>query len=471
LRQPALPISPTSDEIKQEAATMETTTTPAVAKEATNSNLSSSSSLMRLRKYVQTHFGKSKNQANRLVNQGYVTINGQVVTDTARLVSDSCVVLVPFGGETTEITSSLSHETIGEPVHVVDKPNGNNVRLGGMEIAIVAEWSIPPTESLPQSTQPLNAPISIVVAWKPVGLRTLGHFGKHGGKTTGASETLESLVSFKLGKAYYSWTRLDTGCSGVCMLSPTPPPSSNLPGLRLQHHLTFLVHGRAPDNWRQGTIIDLPIHYVQRWSKRRRAEPTSSKEKRDTAESESRMTCNDVGGMRHCQDASNESEPGHSIEAESSSIHSQGDEPDHHENNSLQQPESEIEIPNETPKSLKVHIKLLEETTDPSAPVLSTIRLETGLTVSGIANLICFSMRHNFGLRVVGDRFSRREDSQLLPRSIRNRIKQKLCMSCTHVGISSCLSTEGSEQEHEYSSPIPDKWRASFWQAFLQNTD
>jgi hypothetical protein len=69
-------------------------------------------------------------------------------------------------------------------------------------------------------------------------------------------------------------------------------------------------------------------------------------------------------------------------------------------------------------------------------------------------------LRTQLKLRVVGDRFSNREYAKL-PRPMRNRIKQKICLGCT------AMSYNGDE----WLRPVPDKWYAAFWDDFMKKSD
>jgi hypothetical protein len=108
----------------------------------------------------------------------------------------------------------------------------------------------------------------------------------------------------------------------------------------------------------------------------------------------------------------------------------------------------------------KATIVLLEQTAPVGTiiPALSTLRVTTNCRSSGLASILSFYLRKTHNFPVVGDRFASDEYSQL-PRSMRQRVKQRLCMSCTELRL-------GSSGEHA-SVPIPSKWSAKHWQNVL----
>ena len=89
---------------------------------------------------------------------------------------------------------------------------------------------------------------------------------------------------------------------------------------------------------------------------------------------------------------------------------------------------------------------------------LSTIQLDVLENLSGIGSLLAYALRKQCDLRIVGDRFSNKE-YMVLPRSIRNRLKAKICLGCTAI----------TYHGRKYEYPIPDKWRTDYWMTFLNN--
>jgi hypothetical protein len=97
---------------------------------------------------------------------------------------------------------------------------------------------------------------------------------------------------------------------------------------------------------------------------------------------------------------------------------------------------------------------VLEQTT--GQPALSTIMIHTNLTTPGIAGTVSYYLRKVTNHAVVGDRFAGQE-YLTLPRYMRNRIKQKVCLGCIRVETAT-FSTQ---------VPLPSKWSASYWQEQL----
>ena len=383
---------------------------------------------LRLRKYVQLHCRKSKNQANRLVTQGFVTLNGEVVTDTARLVSLLTDTVRIVENDATEHELCTHHADQGL-VDAGKKADACHMILGGIDIAIKARWSV---RGIPNT---LEDPLSLVVVWKPVGVRTLGHVG------TGS--TLESLVTRQLKEEnqpqpqshqqqpflnnYHSWTRLDTGCSGVCLMARdiTLDQQEAESMFSLTHTFTMLVHGHWKDveHEQDSFHAQIPLHYIQRWKKRKRPQGV--------------------------QENGEEQQPG----------------------NGTNDAECKEKSLSSTSPAISARFRVVEKTTrSESIPVLSTLQMEVdGSPPSGIASLISFYLRHDHGLRVVGDRFSRKEDAQYLTRSMRNRIKQKLCLGCLQIDVQRVDDGRADGQKFSFAEPIPEKWSAEYWESFLLN--
>ena len=301
---------------------------------------------VRLRKYIQQHFDKSRSAASKLINSGKVSVNDEVVTDSARLVLQGFKVAINDSPEKAQGSSTSSP-------------------LTSIEIETVARISD-----------------SVQVVWKPVGLRTKGFF----------PGTLEDLMARQEGKVRMeSYTRLDTGLSGLCVVHEvfSSPPAS------VQHHFTALVMGDLPSSPNPLDLRLLPEKY-RRWSK------ATEDHVKDASTEEG---CPNSKAVMHI--------------LESCSIDVQGGNAD---------------------ESL----------------TLSTIQLDVVDNLSCIGSLMSFALRKQFDLRVVGDRFSSKEYVKL-PRSIRNRIKQKICLGCTSITL------DGRVIEHN----IPVKWKAKYWQGFL----
>ena len=309
-------------------------------------------SSVRLRNYVQKTFGKSKSASTQLILTGRVSLDGKVVTDSARFVLTSSLVELSAVKEDLEKGGTgTSSRTPSTPIEIV-------ARLG----------------------------TSLRVVYKPVGMRTKGHF----------AGTLEALVSHQEeeGKIVYeSVSRLDTGLTGLCLLhdQTVEPPAP------VRHRFTSLVMGEVHDSFWTGVDIVCKTEKLRRWRK------GADKGSRKTDEGES-------------------------------------------------QPRAKLRV------IQTCSVKTSES--DEDNIVLSTVEIDITQNLSGIGSILTYNLRTQLKLRVVGDRFSNREYAKL-PRPMRNRIKQKICLGCT------AMSYNGDE----WLRPVPDKWYAAFWDDFMKKSD
>jgi hypothetical protein len=117
---------------------------------------------------------------------------------------------------------------------------------------------------------------------------------------------------------------------------------------------------------------------------------------------------------------------------------------------------------------------------------MTTLQIVTSDPSSGS---ICHLLRQ-LGFPVVGDAFSKRE-YYTLKRSIRNRLKDKLCIGCFKVDIDQRYGDDNEttqrpqqqqqqQQQHEHkpasddevitiTKDIPEKLSALYWERFLGN--
>ena len=338
LRSPAA--TPCDVELVQNAHQISTTVVPESS--STDSILKSA---VRLRKYLQHNFGYTKTAASKLIASGKVTLDGQVVMDSARLVYETSEVKVE-NSET--VAAEVSSPTIS--IRVVER--------------------LDPT---------------LCVVWKPVGLRTKGQF----------SGTLEDVLARQEGKERYeSLTKLDTGLSGLCLLvEGTASNTLECP----RHQFTALVLGEVNTLWEnEGAELHLQTEKCRRKTSKKTSTQDSQKiEQERTYKATFRV-----------------------IETCSIDVQNSGKE---------------------------------------GNVVLSTIEMSVADSLSGIGSMLTYALRKQFDLRVIGDRFSNREYGQL-PRPMRNRIKQKICLGCTAISFG----------QHVFEAPVPDKWKASYWFDFLR---
>jgi 23S rRNA-/tRNA-specific pseudouridylate synthase len=168
----------------------------------------------RLKWYLRHSFGKdaglSKQQCERMIKIGRVALNSTVVVDSGRFLhtGDKMIILPE---------PSTADGTISESVVMV-------------EIHRESE--------------------NVVVAFNPVGMRTIGSF---------SAQTLEMVVSAQTRESFKAVSKLDTGCCGLCVLSRDGAAVKEVSRV-----FTALVHGRVPDSW-NGLSLPLPIESMRRW--------------------------------------------------------------------------------------------------------------------------------------------------------------------------------------------------------------
>lgn len=214
--------------------------------------------------------------------------------------------------------------------------------------------------------------------------------------------TLEFRVSQQQGCNYESLSNLDTSSSGVCVMMPQASLKLRS-SPKIIHYLVVLVHGAVPDSWYPN--FENAVSIQRKWKQKKRKH-------------------NDHEGSSGEGFLSND--------------------------------------------SCTITIVPLERITDthsndktPSNPsvCLSTIRIQTE---HPSAASICQWMRH-LGYPVVGDMNCRKEYLQL-KRSIRNRIKNKLCLTCSQVQWTD-ESTGRCTQVPMVDPLIPEKLSAVYWES------
>lgn len=222
------------------------------------------------------------------------------------------------------------------------------------------------------------------------------------------SGTLEFQVSQQCRMIYESLSALDTSCSGMCVLM-TQDSRKNRPPPRIQHSLLALVHGRIPDEWYPYRERTVQIH--RKWKPKKK--------------------------RKHSDDGEGETSP------------------------------SSLE-------STKIFILPVERTTESedgasashSSLRLSTIRIQTEYPS---AASVCYWMRHE-GYPIVGDTNCRQEYLEL-KRSIRNRIKTKLCLTCVRVEWMDEANVNETIKVPTSKLPIPDKLSANYWESNFAGPD
>jgi hypothetical protein len=248
---------------------------------------------------------------------------------------------------------------------------------------------------------------SILVVWKGAGIRTRGMFAGGGGR-----DTLEYMISKQEGCNYTSLTHMDTGCLGLCALSKSEEIETTQ--CRIQHVISALVHGTVPDSWCNSPLqVRIPIQ--RQWKRKKR--------KRTDQAQQSIPLSSGTEAPSPFVSVEENFEGGDVEEGEIMDLHC-------------------------TERSSNMSGDL----------ALSTLSLRVATPSS---SSLCLYLRKQ-GYPVVGDRFCRREYLSL-KRSIRNRLKDKLCVGCFQLE----LSHAGGDDDNlvVVSKDIPDKFSARFWEA------
>lgn len=227
-----------------------------------------------------------------------------------------------------------------------------------------------------------------------------------GMRTKGAIPgALEYVVSQQEGMSYESLSKLDTSCPGLCVMMSQAYLKQQSEPITIQHSLLVLVHGHVPDDWFPQHQLSMTLQ--RKWKQKKRK----------------------------------------------------------------YNPEEEAADNVSPPDTSTITIVPLERTDNDTlsgdtasgatSTCLSTICIQTD---HPSAASICQWMRQ-LGFPVVGDMNCRREYLHL-KRSIRNRIKNKLCIVCHQVQWHADDSSPGrGPVKVPLSDPgIPDKLSAKYWE-------
>jgi Domain of unknown function (DUF2431) len=185
----------------------------------------------------------SNSDWNRFIKEGGVSVNGALAMDTGRILQE---------GWTIELKLPLNSRSLNVYTTVFAKAdgcssNGNNAP----GLLVVGKWS-----------PSFSSENTIFVVWKPVGMRAIGSFDTGTLEETFSRQQQEQQLShpqqpLKFGNhgqhspvalKYTSFSRLDTGCSGLCVLAPTGVWKEY--DVKIIHTFTALVHGHVRMNGR-----------------------------------------------------------------------------------------------------------------------------------------------------------------------------------------------------------------------------
>lgn len=290
-----------------------------------------------------------------------------------------------------------------------DTIEGNNSRETTVsEITKVASKKAPTIEIVQRAHS--RCPLQWLVVVKPSGMRTKGNF----------PGTLEYTVSEQLGAQHWSLSSLETSCPGLCVMIPAheslPKPSDSCfkDGtlyMSVSHTMTALVHGPLT---REMIPFGCPaeLELEAKWRNKKRK---------------------------------------HALEEPSSESQQVGP------NDAIKKVPAMVDL-----KEYFVESQKKESDSEIQTTALSTVEIATDFPSS---SAICRWFRE-IKKPVVGDSFCKQEYSKL-QRSIRNRIKNKLCIGCFRVSIFLIGAPNLPKDAPIIELPIPDKLSAKYWERFL----
>ncbi len=331
-------------------------------------------------------FVTSKKHCETLITSGRIFINNLVALDSSRILKIDDVV-------------TLRNDDKGN-LCLVEPPKSH-----GVDIVKV----IPTT----------HPSIKIIVAYKPVGIRTIGTF---------SSQTLEMIVTQLLVQqeskndvSCNSLSKLDTGCSGLCVLLAAVTEIVSLERSDLisdiKYTFTALVHGSVPAYWDKGMYIKVPETKSRQWS-------------------------NNNNSSSNCADSDEQ---------------------------------FRVEV-SPTPKvegnwlfiKCQDRFSYCDYLQPHASSNLSTLTVKSNFDAGRLSNLLCFLLRKT-GFPVVNDRFCKHELS-ILPRIMRNILKNKLCVGCFSVDITIVDDIRNEMKLTSVGIEPHSRTLCSYWKETLTST-
>jgi hypothetical protein len=393
----------------------------------------------RLRRFLQhVAFPKlARKQCDKLVTDGMILVNGSVAVDRSRILKEKDVVAL-VNGEGEKRSKSSGEGSAPQ-----------------VEISIVARYP-PLNGDSPGTAGSAVTRDCILVVDKPVGVRTKGIYE--------SARTVEQVVSRRMEARFESLSSMDTGIRGLCVMRLANVGNNILRDVRVQSEFTVLVHGHVPTEWNEGSPAEVPILSIRKFDRKiTKLDFQHGSDAANELMSDPNMTMEEKDTERVCD---------HRMEGSSCSEH----------------------------QSWTMRITCVERTClkrrqhdDKAAPAMSTIKISTSCTASGLCRAIILYLRKR-RYPVVGDRLCQRE-YQSLPRSFRNRLKKRLMIGCFSVellslnendaGVSSTSSIQGKSAREETICQedlfdklsdnhsfhcrldIPEKFSAAYWQQFF----
>jgi ribosomal 50S subunit-recycling heat shock protein len=293
---------------------------------------------------------KSKKQCEDAIKAGRVFVNRTVAMDTGRIVHKN---------DTVTLIEKFEPATVGA--------NTSDELQSGVKII---KQLVPDQNGIP----------SLVVLYKPVGVRCVGQF---------ASDTLEMIT-----QSYYerrfgsanthcqSLSKIDTGCAGLCALKIGDSKSSNSCPSKIMYTFTALVHGSPAEDWKTGVYVSVPTNGCRNWKRQKTAKDIANETLFTVTQSKLDL---DSALYIQCTDT--------------------------------------YSIPNDRNS-------------------ISTLVVKSSHDDGRLANTIAFTLR-KLGYPVVNDRFAKRESSAL-PRRMQNLLKQKVCIGCYQVDIMDAVTQKSN---------------------------
>ena len=315
---------------------------------------------------------KSKKQCEVAVKEGRIFVNCQVAFDTGRIVHENDVIAL------VEKYKPADHVT----------PCETDLAFGVKIIQII-------------NNDDTDIP-SLVVTYKPVGVRCAGQF---------SADTLEMITQSHFERRFSSGavrckslSKVDTGCAGLCVLSIG---TSNVDNVQVVYSYTALVHGVPDTSWKAGIYITVPKNGNRNWKRR-----ATSNDKHKAIQTPTRSKLNLSNALFiQCEDS-------YAIK----------------DDDSVQN-------------------------------IISTLTIQSSHDDGRLANTISFTLR-KLGFPVVNDRFAKHESS-VLPRRMKNLLKQKVCIGCYRVEI----VDKQTRQNHIVSIDPHNRTKCKFWEKQLCASD
>ena len=413
--------------------------------------VASENNKIRLRRFLQyiAFPNLSRKQNDMLISKSKILVNGQVALDSSRIL---------YGGDV--VSTTISKEEQSSTVKVFQSES--------LDLPVINVYPSAKDVAEHDNNAAFNLPKEyLLVVNKPVGMRNRGN--------SGVSGALEQIISCKRKRTYKSISSIDTGCSGLValQLQEGDASASNV-SVALEHEFTALVHGQVPLGWDTGITAEVPWKEVRQW--RRKVGSKNGVAKEDSGDHNAKQ-----------QSSSNEIYIDDESDAEDSD--EVGDSGENSRNPGMKGAEYESSKMRRWYMTIRCVERTNQEETQkqdgnnsqqPSTPELCTLKITTSCPISGLCRAICLYLRkvHH---PVVGDRKCQREYITL-PRSIRNRIKKKLCLGCFQVNIDAKISVVSkdcdagggpNQADHKHcwtsSVDIPDKLSAQYWQQHCDN--